>query len=367
MFRSRSLLPALCGLLCTLAAAAGAPINVVQVADQSGPNGDTGRDFVTGARVYFDQLNARGGVNGRPVNLVVADDGGEPAATLALSRKLVAEQRPQALFGYIGADGIRAVLADKALAGLPLVAPYLGIDVKGEGGVYYLRAGLAAEVGKIARIAGASGLTRLALVSGEDALGRAARLEVPGRLAEVKAALVGQVGLPTDSIEVEAAAVRLAASNPQGVILAAPTVSSAAFVRAYQALRPGTQFYALSWVNPQTLREFLGPEAVRGVAVSALVPSPYNPLSPIAREFVATLKKYRDEPPSYASLEGYMAARMLADNLRAAGGEGGAPLRRALDGYHADVGGAVLSLRGGQRASRYVDMAVFSAAGLLVN
>ncbi|QDQ26161.1 ABC transporter substrate-binding protein [Chitinimonas arctica] len=354
-------------------AAAGLPINVVQVADLSGPNGDTGRDFVTGAQVYLDQFNERGGLAGRPVKLLVADDRGEPANTVRLSRQLTAQYKPVALFGYLGADNVRAVLADKQLAELatPLVAPYVGIDLGhapfGNAPLYYLRADSSAEIAKISRIAGASGLKRIALVAGDDALGRAAAGGIAAQLNDNGLRLAGQITLSSQANMAQAVE-QLAASQPQAVILAAPTISSAAFVQAYQRKHPGTPFYALSWINPQTLQEFLGSEAVRWVAVSALVPSPYNPTSAVAREFLGALKKYRDEPASFASMEGYMAARLLVEGLQAAGSVSPLALRRALDDFRSDMGGVPLRLDGKtRRASRYVEMAVFSSGGKLVN
>lgn len=369
--RATSFLPLL-GLLfaANLLPALAAPINVVQVADMTGPNGDTGKDFVTGARVYFDQLNAKGGLNGRQINLVVEDDHGDPATTVALSRKLVSQYKPVALFGYFGADNVRAVLADKVLAEQPaaLVAPYVGIDLRSSNQIYYLRANSSDEIAKISRIASSSGLSRVALVAGDDALGKAASAEIAARLADAKMTYVGQVTIPDNGGDIDRAAEQLAKLQPQAIILATPTINSAAFVQAYQRGRTGTAFYALSWVNPQTMQEVLGAEAVRWVAVSSLVPSPYNPTSPVARDFVATLKKYRDEPPSFASMEGYMAARMLVEGLRSASEAGPTALRRSLDDFRADLGGIVLRLSGdNKRASKYIDMAVFSTNGKLIN
>ncbi|GLR11390.1 branched chain amino acid ABC transporter substrate-binding protein [Chitinimonas prasina] len=351
--------------------AAGNPIHILQVTDLSGPNGDTGRDFVTGAQVYLDQLNAKGGIAGREVKLVVEDDKGEQANTVALSRKGVAQYAPAALFGYFGADNVKAVLADRSIAsqGIPMVAPYVGINLPSANPVYYLRASSADELAKISRIATSSGLNRIALVTGDDALGRAAGVEIIQQLQGSKTQLVGRVRLASNSLEVDSAADTLASINPQAIILAAPTIASAAFVQAYQQRRPGTAFYALSWINPQTLQEFLGPEAARWVAISALVPSPYNPTSAVAREFVGTLKKYRDEPPSYASMEGYMAARMLVDALRKSGGDASPfKLHQSLASYRSDMGGVRLQLDSTRRrALSLVDLAVFTSGGRLVN
>lgn len=343
--------------------AAGA-INIVQVIDQSGPNGDTGKDFLTGAHVYFDALNARGGINGRQVNLVVADDAGSPGKTLEATCRLVKQYAPAALFGYLGADNVRAVLADADLSRLPIVAPYSGVDVPSSGKVFYLRTGLENEVDKMAHLAQSTGLNRIGLFIGDDALGRAAQAEVPKRLTALHARLTIQSSKAENTVDVERAAAKMAEANPQLIILAAPTIASADFVRAYQALRTGTQFLAVSSVNPQTLREFLG-DGVRWVGVSTVVPSPYNPQSPIAREFVNTLKKYRDEPPNYASFEGYLSARMLAENLRMAGDQDGG-LSKSLDHFEADWGGLPVSLRKAARALRYVDLAVFADGGKLI-
>lgn len=350
--------------------AAGVPIPIVQVLDLSGPNGDTGKDFLTGAQVYFDKLNSRGGLRGRPLKLIVADDAGKPANTVALSRKLVAEHKPVALFAYFGAENVRAVLADASLRreGLPMVAPLVGVELANADPVFYLRASLADEMARIARFAAGSGFKRIALVVGDDAQGSAAAQAIATGLRSNQLILSGTAVLNSEASNVEQAAATLLRTQPQAVLLAAPTIASAAFVQAYQRQQPGTAFYAVAGINPQTLREFLGGEAARWVAVSALVPSPYNPTTPLAREFVATLKQYRDEPPSHSSLEGFAAAKLLVSALEQAGDISPAGLRSALEKLRTDLGGLPLRLDGdNRRASRYGDMAVISADGKLVN
>ncbi|MDK2125554.1 ABC transporter substrate-binding protein [Parachitinimonas caeni] len=347
-------------------------IQVLQVLDLSGPNGDTGRDFSTGAKVYLDAINAKGGIHGRLVNLVLADDQGDASRTVALTRKLSAQYRPAALFGYMGADNVKAVVAQSAgsAAQLPMVAPYVGIDIapQDDAPVYYLRAGSDDEIRKIVRIAQSSGLRRIALVAGNDTLGKATVEGIRNGLSESSGTQVTNITLLPNSTEVGKEARLVAQSNPDAVILAAPTLTSAAFVRACQALRPGTQFFALSWINPQTLAEFVGSQNVRWVAISALVPSPYNPVTPVARDFVQTLAKYRDEAPNYASFEGYLSAKMLVEALKKARDGNSTALKLALDNTNLDLGGMQLRMApGNRRASRYVEMGVFSNAGRLVN
>jgi branched-chain amino acid transport system substrate-binding protein len=51
-----------------------------------------GRETVIGAEAYFEMVNAEGGVHGRKLRLVSADDSYDPAKTQACSDKLMAQK-----------------------------------------------------------------------------------------------------------------------------------------------------------------------------------------------------------------------------------------------------------------------------------
>ena len=258
----------LAGLLCAAPAFAAeqGPLTVLQVLDLSGQNGDTGKDFLTGAKVYFDYINTHGGVNGRKITHVVADDKGIAENTLALTRQLVAESRPAVLFGYMGADNVDTVLADDQLhpAGLALVGPYSGAGRNRWPNLFPVKAGPADEVRRILRMATSLGISRIGLFHGVDTLGKAARTTVDQELA-AKGYAPATRAVFHAAINIGDAAEHMAAKQPQAVILAAPTLASAQFVRELRARLPGTQFFALSSVNHQTMLEFLGPQAAQGV------------------------------------------------------------------------------------------------------
>jgi branched-chain amino acid transport system substrate-binding protein len=54
-------------------------------------------------------VNARGGLNGHPVQLISADDGGDPSRALALARRMVEQDGAVALYGDMLAVTIQAV------------------------------------------------------------------------------------------------------------------------------------------------------------------------------------------------------------------------------------------------------------------
>ena len=57
----------------------------------TGPQAGTYAPVMESFKLYVDQLNKRGGVNGKPVRLVVQDNQGEPSKAAADAKKLVGQ------------------------------------------------------------------------------------------------------------------------------------------------------------------------------------------------------------------------------------------------------------------------------------
>lgn len=77
----------------------GDPVKIGVIASLSGPAADIGKDQVTGLELAADELNAGGGILGRPVELVVKDDGGDPTTASQAMRQLVDEEEVAIVFG----------------------------------------------------------------------------------------------------------------------------------------------------------------------------------------------------------------------------------------------------------------------------
>jgi hypothetical protein len=75
------------------------PVRVGVVGTFSGPVGALVKDTVTGIRVWGQDLNTRGGLNGHPVEILVGDDGGDPARFISLQQEFV-EQKGVIAFLY---------------------------------------------------------------------------------------------------------------------------------------------------------------------------------------------------------------------------------------------------------------------------
>ncbi|WP_419839715.1 ABC transporter substrate-binding protein [Candidatus Poriferisodalis sp.] len=79
------------------AAADGEPIRVGNVSSLTG--GALFPEASAAAKAVFDRVNDRGGISGRPLELIVEDDGGAPEGAAAAARKLVEQDNVVALVG----------------------------------------------------------------------------------------------------------------------------------------------------------------------------------------------------------------------------------------------------------------------------
>ena len=77
--------------------ATGSPINVGAVVGATGP--DDFSSAAKGAAAYFNCVNANGGINGRPINYIVEDDGWNPEQAAQVAAKLVNDDKVVAMVG----------------------------------------------------------------------------------------------------------------------------------------------------------------------------------------------------------------------------------------------------------------------------
>jgi ABC-type branched-subunit amino acid transport system substrate-binding protein len=84
----------------------GDTIRIAYVLPQTGPLSTTA-DLGEGIQVYFDQVNASGGINGTPVELIVRDDGYDQTRTVGVTDELLAEG--VLAISNFGSDPARAV------------------------------------------------------------------------------------------------------------------------------------------------------------------------------------------------------------------------------------------------------------------
>ncbi len=297
-----------------------------QSAPFTGPAAQLGIQFYQGAKVYFDQVNAQGGIGKRLIEIRNLDDGYEPSRCAENTRKLIADD-VFALFGYIGTPTSVVALPLATKDKVPFIAPFTGAMALREPFnkyAFHVRASYNDETGLIVKQLTALGLKKIAVFYQNDAYGKAGLDGVVLALGAQNLKPVAQATVERNTVDVAAAVKTLVAAGPDAVVQIGAYKACAAFIREARKAGYGGTFYNVSFVGTQALADELGKEGA-GVVVSQVMPSPYNTARPIAREFVESVKAAgKDAQVNFSSMEGYVAAKVLVDGLK----RGGAKITR---------------------------------------
>ncbi len=291
-----------------------------QSAPFTGPAAQLGIQFNLGAKLYFDQVNAQGGVGRRTIELRKLDDGYEPERCADNTRRFIADD-VFALFGYIGTPTSLAALPLATRAKMPFIAPFtgaMGLRDPFNRYAFHVRASYNDETALIVRQLTHLGLKKIAVFYQNDSYGKAGLDGVVLALGAQNLKPVAQATVERNSVDVDAAVKTIVAAAPDAVVQVSAYKSCAAFIRAARKAGYGGTFYNVSFVGTQALADELGKDGA-GVVVSQVVPSPYNQAKPLAREFVeATRKSNGEVMPNFSSMEGYLGAKVLVEGLRRA-------------------------------------------------
>lgn len=293
-----------------------------QSAAFSGPAAQLGIQFHAGAKLYFDQLNAKGGVNQTLVDISTLDDGYEPDRCAANTRKLL-DDDVFALFGYIGTPTSVAALPLATQAQTPFFAPFtgaMGLRQPFNRMAFHMRASYNDETALIVKQLTNLGLKKIAVFHQNDAYGKAGLDGVTLALNAMQLKPVAVATVERNSVDVAQAVSTLNAAKPDAVVQISAYTSCAAYIRAARAAGYGGTFYNVSFVGTQALADALGKEGA-GVAVSQVVPTPYSTSRPITREFLAAIAQGGSKvQTNFSSMEGFMAAKLFAEGMRRASG-----------------------------------------------
>jgi branched-chain amino acid transport system substrate-binding protein len=292
-----------------------------QSAAFTGPAAQLGTQFHAGAKLHFEQINAQGGISGRSIEIRQLDDGYEPERCAENTRKLL-DDDVFALFGYIGTPTSLVALPLATKAKMPFIAPFTGamaLRTPLNRYAFHVRASYNDETALIVRQLNNVGITKIAVFYQNDAYGKAGLDGATLALSTLNLKPVATATVERNSVDVAKAVETINSAAPEAVIQISAYKSCAAYIRAARKAGYGGNFYNVSFVGTQALADDLGKEGA-GVVVSQVMPSPYNSAKPIAREFQDAVRKTNGAvQANFSSMEGFIAAKVVAEGLRRGG------------------------------------------------
>lgn len=346
-------------------------ITLGQTTDLSGPVADLGLEFGKGYKVFFDALNARGGVHGRKIVVVAQDDAYNSKKTLEFVDAFIKQGNTFALFGTLGTPNNEALIPIAQAAGMPVLMPITGApSVRNQAfnGVFNLRASYADEVERLVEHLHTVGIRKIAIAYQNNAFGKEFLTAATEAMDKRKLKPVLAVTVESNASDAVAASDQVLNSNPEAVLLGLAGKPTIAVIKSINQRKRGTQMYALSVLASAANLRTLGADGT-GVAITQVVPFPVNSTLPLVREYQQAMTAAGHAEFSHLSLEGYTNAKVVTEGLRRAGQNlTRAGLVKALNGMNNyDLGGMPATFgRGAASGSRFVELTLINSQGKLI-
>ena len=323
----------------------------------SGPSRGLGNELYRGIVACLNQVNDEGGVGGKRIALRALDDAYQPDQCVANTTRLMLEDDVFALFSYVGTPTVARVLP--LLQALQdrhtyLFFPFTGAQPQREPPygefAFNLRPSYRAETAGLVDNLLDIGCERIAVFYQDDDYGRSGSAGVREALRRRGEQLAGEASyirghpfLLTTSPQVET----VKTADPDAVICVGSYAACAAFLRDAVDAGLRVPIANLSFVGSENLLKLISTERdnyekyTNLLVHSQVVPSYEDESIPAVSEYRTLLQRHDPQPPrhldtegyepfpySFASLEGFLNAKLMVEILRRLGPD---PSREKLE------------------------------------
>jgi branched-chain amino acid transport system substrate-binding protein len=325
----------------TAAVPAGAPVRGVtdreirfgMAAPFSGSAKELGRQMKLGIDTAFNRVNEAGGVEGRMLKLIAADDGYEPTRTPDAMKQLYEKDQVFGIIGNVGTPTAVVAVPYALERRMLFFGAFTGANVlrhdPPDRYVFNYRASYAEETDavvrylvKLRRIP----IRQIAVFAQQDTYGDSGFAGVSKAVRALGAddAAIVRLNYKRNTVDVDDAINQLKLQKPpiKAVVMVATYRAAAKFIEKTHDLYPGMIYTNVSFVGSTALADelmLLGPRFASGVIVTQVVPAVSGYSSAVLEYKNALAKYFPGESPDYVSLEGYVAANVLIQGLKRTG------------------------------------------------
>jgi branched-chain amino acid transport system substrate-binding protein len=293
--------------------------------------------YKQGIELGLEEINAAGGVNGRPLEFIFRDDQGEPGEAVKIAEELMTREGAVMLTGTILSNVGLAISSFAAEKGYVYLAsePLADGLVWGSGNAYTfrLRASTYMQAAMLAEAAAKTDAVKYATIAPNYAYGKDAVAAFKSALTALRpdVEFVAEQWPGVFKIDAGAEVQALERAKPDAIYNVTFGADLAKLVRegTDRGLFEGRNVYGLLSGEPEYL-DPLGDEAPEGWVVTGY---PWYDLKDgAAGDFVKAYQAKYDDYPRIGSLVGYMTAQSIAAALSRAGSTESEAIRAAFEG-----------------------------------
>lgn len=334
------------------AAAAQETVKIGVVQPLTGPVAYDGNIYTNTVKMLADDLNAKGGVLGRKIELVVEDGACNPAQSVNAAEKLATRDRVVALLGAFCSTSTAAMMEVARKHKIPHVTGIsTAAQLTEQNNPYFFRAVattpmLGAAFG--GELPGAVKGKRFAFLVINDDWGRTMVSSYPKPIERAGGQIVGTEFFQSSELQFLPYITKIKSSNPDAIILAANTQHAVALSKQIRELGITAPLVGEgSWTSDSYLK-LAGPAAE---GVYGLVEYVYTIKNPLNDAFVKMSRDKLKENPSKFAGAAHNGIHILVDAIRRAGAAEPEKIRAALT--KTDYNGVVGNIRFDEKNQAY--------------
>jgi len=294
-----------------------------------------GKALSQGSSVYFDYVNRHGGIYGRPIQLIIKDDGYDPIRAVQNTVWFI-QNNVDLLYGFVGTPTVTRVLPLLKLyqdRPLYLFFPFTGAQPQREPPygqfVYNLRASYQQETMGLVDHFVKLNRKRIAVFYQLDAYGRSGWNGIRKGLEkyglDIAAEATYKRGSSFEASYMSPAKI-IAASQPDAVITIGAYEACAGFIRDARDIGLDVPIANISFVNSESLLKLVLDHSQKtekdytlNLINSQVVPHYEDSHYPAVKEYQELMSGLHDPLYGFVSFEGFLNAKLLVHILKKAG------------------------------------------------
>jgi branched-chain amino acid transport system substrate-binding protein len=344
-------------LVLPLAAEAQKPIKVGYPMIMSGPGALFGEPAAKGAQMFVDEINGKGGVLGRKLELIVRDTKGNADEAVRVSRELILKENVDFLVGTLtSAEGPAVSVVAKEnkivfIAPIPKTDQLTAKD-KLHPYVFRVAANTTMEGRSAAEIVAKWPVTKIATISPDYAYGQDVTKSFVEHMKKIKPSvqIVDQQWPKLGEADYTPFINAQLAKKPEAVF---SSLWGGHFVTFAKQAKPLNYFDAIKYNfigvgeagSPESTKS-MGKDYPVGIWGNSYDAFYWDTATPAHRDYTARLSKYlKDEYPSSWAVQGYIGLQFLTEAIKKANSTESDKVSKALLGLSVDTPVGKLTIR----------------------
>lgn len=340
-------------------------IQVAQIVDTSAAQQDVSKDFLIGSRAAWQDINARGGIKGRPVQHVSVETDGTAASLRAALQQLADNPACVVLSGTAGDPVATQLVAELRRQNLALahVAPWLqNSSVEVDERTFPIFAARQEQIGHALKSLSVMGVQEVGAVYASER----EYAQYHEDLERIASGMKFKLQSLRANGDLDRLGQRLTPGTPAILLFVGGTPELVQFTQGLEKQQRQRYIVALADVNLQTMAQMGAGRSTPVIATQA-VPM-VNASLPVVRAYRETMTRLFDEPPVSLSLAGFIAARYTFEVLRDM--DAVTTRQSVLTAFQRreslDVGGYRVAFNPQRRSATYVTQSMLTVDGRVI-